>query len=166
MRKRLKAAGILLAGLLLATQAVAGLAGATPPGTTGTTTITFQIIPRIILVLSTATIDFGDLEPGTSEFGDRLTTTVRSNTLWRLTAAAPNFSAGIPPALTIPITRLSTRQGDAAYVAMADLAAVTLLSGQPRGGNWVHSWDYRLTIEWTDVPATYSTTITYTATGS
>jgi len=165
---RLRAAGILLAGLLLALQAVAGIAGATAPSESGTMTVTFRIVPRIELTLSTHAINFGDLEPGTSDFENPLTTTVRSNTFWSLTASAPGFSDGAPvDPLTIPITRLSTRPGTADYIAMVDLPGeVTLLSGQPRGGNLEHVWDYQLTIEWEDVPATYSTTITYTATGS
>ncbi|HSW09923.1 MAG TPA: hypothetical protein VLK32_03345 [Bacillota bacterium] len=164
---RLKAAGILLAGLLLALQAVAGIAGATAPSESGTMTVTFRIVPRIELDLSTDAINFGNLEPGTRDFENLLTTTVRSNTPWSLTASAPSFSDGGVPALTIPITRLSTRPGAADYMAMVNLPGqVTLLSGQPRGGNLEHVWDYRLAIEWTDVPATYTTTITYTATGS
>ncbi len=160
--------GILLAGLLLAMQAVAGVAGAAPSAT-GTTAVTFTIVPRIMLILSTGTIAVGNVEPGaTAELLDPLTTTVRSNTPWSLTASAPDFTGVGTPPPTIPITRLSTRPGTAPYVPMvASPGTATLLAaGQPRGGNIQHVWDYRLAIEWTDVPGSYSTTITYTATGS
>jgi hypothetical protein len=163
VRKRVKGIGILLAGLLLAMQAVAGVAGASAPGTTA---ITFRVQPRIELTLSTSTVNFGDVTPGTLTFAGALMTTVRSNTLWSLTASAPNFSDGATTPQTLPIDRLSTRTGIGSYTAFPLTGALTLLSGQPRGGNRQNTWDYQLVIDWEDALAAYSTTITYTAFGS
>lgn len=160
MRKQLKAVLFLATGLLLVVNALAGVAGA------GTVTVSFDVQPTLILTLSTPTVGLGELTPGTTSFGESLTTTVRSNTGWNLTASAPaSFStAGTTPS-HIPIGRLRTRTGGGEWKAFAE-DTVSLLAGQPKGGNNVNSWDYELTIAWEDNPGAYSAGITYTATGS
>ncbi len=160
MRKRIKAAMLLVAGALLVANALGGLAVAA----SDTVTVSFTVRPKIELALSANAVDFDQLDPGTHEFARKLTTTVKSNTIWSLTAQADgDFSDG--GELSIPIGRLATRPGAGGWIAFATTSR-ELLTGQPRGGNNQNDWDYQLTIEWTDVPADYSATITYTATGS
>lgn len=166
MRRGLKASLFLAVGLLLAVNALAGVAGAAPASADRDLTVTFTVLPTLTLTLSESEVVLGNVAPGVHTFMNSLITTVYSNTAWSLTAvAAGNFSTGGGSPSEIPIGQLQTRTGGGGWISFAT-TNVDLLTGQAKGGNRQNTWDYELTVEWNDDPGTYSTGITYTATGS
>jgi len=122
--------------------------------------VNFNIPATRELTLSTDTVSFGDVSPGTTTETNAVTVTVYSNVDYTLKCVADgNFEDGTGNTVLI---------GQLAYslTGMDDFTSFStteanLASGSGTGGQG-YSYDYRLTVNWTDPVADgYEATITY-----
>lgn len=131
-------------------------AGAATPAT-GTVTVKANVNPKLELTLSSNTIDFGPVDPGTTGSSAE-TLTVKSNKSFTVSRGAETgFSTD--DASAVKATSLSEALGLTLTGAPFD-GSVT----QPKGGNTTLTDTYSYNIPWTTNPANYSANYTYTVT--
>jgi len=146
MALALTAAGIALVAL--------GPSPAASAGATTTVTVSFSIVPAQMLTVSTDHVDFAVVSPGISTPGREVVVTVRSNTSYRLSYTATDFTDGA--GRTVPVGRLSPDGGRAPFEYSGVL---TEEAGPTDGTPYTHI--YVLTVEPEDPGGTFSGEITY-----
>lgn len=142
-----------VAAMVLGVFAYAGAA----TSATGTVTVKANVNPKLELTLSTPTIDFGAVDPGTTGNSPE-TLTVKSNK--QFTVIRGNE------------TGFSTDDASAVKATSLSEALGLTLTGAPfdgtvpqlKGGNQVLTDTYSYDIPWTTNPANYSASYTYTVT--
>jgi len=146
-----------LAGLLIALGlgfCAFGFSSLADAANFGAVTVTFKILSTQELTITGAAVDFGDVAPGTTAGPETVTVNVKSNSKYDLSYTATNFISG---GNTVDVECLS--YNETPFSESGTLAE----DADPTDGR-DYIYQYRLDVEWTDVPADgYTGTVTYTA---
>ncbi|HHY38363.1 MAG TPA: hypothetical protein GX507_05485 [Clostridia bacterium] len=159
-----KASMLVLAILLISLAAMVQMDAAETVQAANTVSVTVTAKEKITLTMADATIDFEQLDPGTTTTSNTaITANVRSNKAWDLTYTA----SGMDPDAGMPLSQLKWGVLSNGFDATSFAASGTFLSNQPKapsnaGQDITHY--YTIEVPWTADPGAYSATVTYSAT--
>lgn len=157
-------AWVLAGGILVLSGVALQLADARPAEAANTVSVTVTASQKITLTMADATLDFGNLDPGTTTTAPTaVTANVRSNKAWDLTYTA----SGMNEAAGMPLSQLKWGTEADGSGATSFAATGTFLSNQPKapssaGQDVTHY--YTIEVPWSADPGAYSATVTYSAT--